>query len=229
MREDVAAAVASSKTYADALRKLGKTTNGGHYRRLRQLVHDYGLDTSHMLGRRHRLGRPSTNAQRPLSEILTYGSKYKGAKLKRRLLAEGIWEPRCSECGESEWGGIAIPLQVHHKNEDPLDNRLDNLCLLCPNCHAVAHIKARGGIKTRRERRRKAYRDLPLRYKCPDCGKPKKQKNRCTPCALVRRRKVKDRPTKDVLRADIAELGYVGAGKKYGVSDNAIRKWLRAG
>jgi len=49
---------------------------------------------------------------------------------------------------------------------------------------------------------------------------------KCVQCASVSQRRVK-RPSKEKLLQDVNELGYCGAGKKYGVSDNAIRKWIK--
>lgn len=57
-------------------------------------------------------------------------------KLKLKLLREGIKECRCERCGNTHWLGEIIPLELHHKNGNHADNDLDNLELLCPNCHA---------------------------------------------------------------------------------------------
>jgi hypothetical protein len=56
--------------------------------------------------------------------------------LKGRLLTAGLLEERCEGCGASEWLGRPLSLQLHHRNGDGKDNRLDNLTLLCPNCHS---------------------------------------------------------------------------------------------
>ena len=58
-------------------------------------------------------------------------------KLKIRLINEGYLDPNCSICGMSRWLDGEIPLQLDHKNGDGEDNRLENLRLLCPNCHAL--------------------------------------------------------------------------------------------
>jgi hypothetical protein len=56
--------------------------------------------------------------------------------LKRRLLAAGLKVDACEECGISEWRGRPLTLALHHRNGDGRDNRLENLALLCPNCHS---------------------------------------------------------------------------------------------
>lgn len=56
--------------------------------------------------------------------------------LKRRLLAAGLLPCHCERCGIDEWLGDALSLQLHHVNGDGRDNRLENLQILCPNCHS---------------------------------------------------------------------------------------------
>jgi 5-methylcytosine-specific restriction endonuclease McrA len=56
--------------------------------------------------------------------------------LKRRLVKAGLKEDRCEECGLSEWRGEPITLALHHRNGVGTDNRLENLAILCPNCHS---------------------------------------------------------------------------------------------
>lgn len=57
-------------------------------------------------------------------------------KLRRKLLREGLKEHRCERCKNTMWNGTKIPLEVHHKDGDKSHNTIDNLELLCPNCHA---------------------------------------------------------------------------------------------
>lgn len=57
-------------------------------------------------------------------------------KIKIRLIEDGYKEEVCENCGETEWMNKPIPLELHHINGDRFDNRLENLQILCPNCHA---------------------------------------------------------------------------------------------
>ena len=56
--------------------------------------------------------------------------------LKGRLVGAGLLKPACGICGLREWRGTPLTLQLHHVNGDRVDNRLENLTLLCPNCHS---------------------------------------------------------------------------------------------
>lgn len=76
------------------------------------------------------------NPATPLNQIMVKDSGYNRTKLKARLLKEGIKEYKCEKCGLTEWLGQPISLQLHHINGIHNDNRLENLQLLCPNCHS---------------------------------------------------------------------------------------------
>lgn len=72
-------------------------------------------------------------------DILNNKKEFQSHKLKLRLLKEGYFERKCYHCGNTKWMGKEIPLELHHKNGKHNDNSLDNLTLLCPNCHALTN------------------------------------------------------------------------------------------
>jgi len=72
----------------------------------------------------------------PAEQYLVRGRRTCRTHLKRRLLEEGLKQNRCEECGIEQWRGRRLAMALHHVNGDGTDNRLENLRLLCPNCHA---------------------------------------------------------------------------------------------
>jgi hypothetical protein len=73
----------------------------------------------------------------PLDELLVVGRKTSRTHLKARLVAAGLKENRCEHCGIREWRGEPLRMQLHHRNGNGLDNRLENLEFLCANCHSL--------------------------------------------------------------------------------------------
>jgi 5-methylcytosine-specific restriction endonuclease McrA len=135
--DDLAAAVAASDSVSEVSRRLGYTPNGGVHRMIVGRIRTSGLDTSHFTGTRWARGRVLPQKTIPLEEILVERSTYRGSsKLRRRLIASGLLEAKCSICGLDSWLGRALPLHLDHVNGDHTDNRLENLRILCPNCHS---------------------------------------------------------------------------------------------
>lgn len=137
--EQLRVIVPTARSVAEVSRRLGLPENGRGHARIRDRILALGLDTSHMTGRGWARGRtnPSGRTKRPLERLLVNGSAVPSARLRRRLIEEGIFLPRCSRCGGQEWCGGPMPLELDHINGDRRDNRLENLRLLCPNCHAL--------------------------------------------------------------------------------------------
>ena len=163
------------------------------------------------------------------------GSTYSRRNLKQRLYEEGLKVPRCELCGQGQiWRGREMALILDHINGVGDDNRLENLRIACPNCSATFDTHC--GRHNRRP---------PLERNCALCGQTfvvrypthRYCSLRCGTQAGGARgprpgtprpetRKV-PRPSYAQLARDLETMSYCAAGRKYGVSDNAIRKWLR--
>lgn len=100
-------------------------------------IRKLGLDRSHFTGMAWAKGRKRRDLALSLAEILVQGSTYGSSRLRERLVAEGLLLPLCAECSLTEWRGERLPLHLDHINGDHTDNRLENLRILCPNCHSI--------------------------------------------------------------------------------------------
>jgi hypothetical protein len=129
-------AIKNSTSLAQTLNKLGVAPFGGNYEVLRRAIRHFKLDTSHFTGQTWNKGK-SIGPKQPLKRYLSNELQIQSYKLKRKLLSEGILDRKCSSCGNTDWLGLPIPLELDHINGNRSDNQLSNLRLLCPNCHAL--------------------------------------------------------------------------------------------
>lgn len=132
----VACAVAESRSLSEAIQRLGGGVTTHNYRRLRAHIVQYGLTTDHMAGQGWAKGRTIPQNRIPAADLFDR-RKVSTVVLRRKLIAEGYKEHRCEGCGHATWEGRPIPLELDHVDGDRTNNRLENLRLLCPNCHAL--------------------------------------------------------------------------------------------
>jgi hypothetical protein len=141
-------------------------------------------------------------------------------------------EPRCEMCGQGElWHGRYMSMILDHRNGVRDDNRLENLRMVCPNCAATLDThcgRAKAGAPPLRncarcgEIFRAKYR--AQRFCSRHCGARAGSKSRGVPRPDTRK---VGRPPHEQLLEEIKAMGYLAVGRKYGVSDNAVRKWVR--
>jgi hypothetical protein len=74
----------------------------------------------------------------PLEDIISgkYTGHYNSSRLRKRLIKEGYKKNQCEECGIKEWNGNEITCELHHIDGNSENNRLENLSIVCPNCHS---------------------------------------------------------------------------------------------
>jgi hypothetical protein len=134
--EQLKKAVLTSTSMRQVLQKLNVAPYGGNYDVLRKAIKYFKLDTSHFTGQAWNKGKKLSPRQ-PIEKYLSNEVPIQSFKLKNRLLKENVIELKCSYCNRITWLKQPIPLELDHINGNNKDNRIENLRLLCPNCHAL--------------------------------------------------------------------------------------------
>lgn len=198
----------------DLCHKMGIENVGGEdYKEIKQLAQELGIELRFTYKRNTMC---DYHPRIETKDILVEKSTYRNAtKLKNRLIEEGLKEYRCERCKNTEWEGEPIPLQIHHMNGVHTDNRLENIQLLCPNCHSLTDTYA--GKNANRKNRTKHNKIISKKYIRKDQW-----------LELQEKRWLANHPSKETLCSMFKEVGsFRGVGKLYGVSDKAIVKWFR--
>ena len=220
-------AIAASVSWAESLRRLDRCPTGGAWRVLKKHAAAWEIPTDHFLPN----GRPAARG-RTLDEMLIEHSPVRGSKLKERLFRAGLLQRACEMCGQGEiWNGVRMALILDHINGVSDDNRIENLRVVCPNCNAT--LDTHCGRKLRKP---------PLDPRdCVRCGvefQPKYETHKhCSRACGSRHdrtgrpnpqaRRV-ERPPLDVLLDLLKHESYLAVARRFGVSDNAVRKWIRS-
>lgn len=215
-REEFVAAIASSTTILEVLHKLHLTVNSGNYATFHKYKLRWNVDTSHFIGSRKGLIPAPKQEPAPLETVLVENSFYAAHMLKKRLTREGILPYQCAECALKEWRGKPLTLQLDHRNGNKFDNRLENLRLLCPNCHSQTATYAGKNRRT---------------HFCVDCGKHIGSKHpRCQKCANTVNavaREIAIWPPVETLMRMVVETSYEAVGRSLGVTGAAVKKRIK--
>ena len=137
--EQLKNAVLTSRSIRQVIEKLGLIPAGGNYDQIKKYIKLNELNITHFVGKIWNKGlRGIGKPMIPLEKVLISDSSYQSHKLKQRLFSSRIKEPKCEECG---WAKNSLdgrlPLELDHINGNRKDNRLENLRILCPNCHSL--------------------------------------------------------------------------------------------
>lgn len=144
-KESIKEAVAVSITWADTCRLLGIKPASGSQSHLKKRATEFGIDFSHFKGKSWNLGK-KLGPKREVHSYLVKNSTTKSSEIRERLIHSGLKAACCENCGVSEWMGEPVVLELDHINREHTDNRLENLMILCPNCHAAKTRKDRALI-----------------------------------------------------------------------------------
>jgi Zn finger protein HypA/HybF involved in hydrogenase expression len=218
--EQLIEAIATSISYRGALIKLGIQPEGGNYRQIQKRILRVGCDISHFLGQRH--GTSVQPKKMLICEMLTENSFASSQDIKRRLLSEKIFEYRCSCCHLTEWLSKPISLHLDHINGVNTDCRLENLRLLCPNCHSQTETYCRGTRRKAQHQCLDCNRLIEVRFvRCNTCAATARLSNLHAPLPKI------DWPSIEKLQQDLQSNSFVAVAAQLGVSDNAVRDHLR--
>lgn len=206
--------VHESESIAGVLRGLGYSHQSTAYRFARRHIKRLSLDTSHFTGQSH--GKSGMAHFVPTEELLQRTATA-GTHLKHRLIREGRLSYECAECGLSDWRGKPLSLQMDHIDGDRSHNNIENLRLLCPNCHTQTPTFGRRG-----------YKRSKVKGRCADCNtEVHRTSHRCGRCAKQAQEKT-PWPTYEELQAAVATTSLSAVGRTYGVSPNAVAKRLKS-
>ena len=137
--EQLVVAVHSSRSIRQVIHKLGLVEAGGNYVQIQAHIKRLGITTDHFSGMGWNKGllfRPTKPVD--IATLLAKGTDVQSYKLKKRLFSESLKFPQCELCGWSKQSADGrIPVELDHINGDRFDNRIENLRILCPNCHSL--------------------------------------------------------------------------------------------
>ena len=231
--------VKKSSNYADVLRGLNFKIHSSIRKRLQDYLKENNIDTSHFTMKQTPFEGGTFNIDL-FKDYLKSHKKLDLRIIKEKLIKYGIKEKRCEKCKRTEWEGNDIPLHLHHINFNHYDNSLENLQLLCANCHDQIHhilYSEKNGItrnydilindKTTEEVFNKNNNDG--RPRCKICNKIITKG--ATYCDSCKKRLISENgaPEREILIKSFQESGsFVELAKRFNTTEQIVKRWLRA-
>jgi hypothetical protein len=227
-KEQFIKAVQASFSIRQTLDHLGLSTTGQSYRSFYKSVKEWNVDYAHFSRSKWRTSTITSSRIKPIEEYLILydgrDSNYPSSgSVKKRLYKESLKEPKCELCNITEWNGFELSFHLDHINGQPWDNRLENLRIVCPNCHS--QTETYGGKNKERIVRTKRINEK--RYNCINCNDPVLKSN--TKCIVCHHRKLEKIiwPDTETLIKMVKDSSYAAVARNLGVSDNAVRKRIK--
>ena len=249
-KEQLKEAVIKSLSIAEVCRILDIRPSGGNYKTINNYLKEWNIDKSHFTGKAWNAGlryKPFKKIK-DINEILIENSTYVSSNaLRKRLISEGLKDHKCEKCNLKEWLDEPIKLELHHINGLNLDHRIENLQLLCPNCHSITDNFRGKNIKASKADLRKSEYDKYKDFINPEFEKEneiriQKPKAPCLICQNIVKKigrkfcsyecmykfNAQNIPSKDeLLKNLLIYKTYWSLGKFYKVSDVTIKKWFK--
>ena len=229
--------VKKSLSKAQVLKELDIVAAGGNYKTLNHYIKLYNINISHFTGAAWNQGerfKPFCK-KADLKDILIENSTYRSTNgLRKKLINEGIKKHKCEKCNLEEWNNLPIPLELDHINGINTDNRIENLQILCPNCHAQTDTYRGKNLKSGDSKRKynrsyipKKAKEKKLKNICKSCNKATNRKSFCSYSCMYEYNS-RNIPLKEDLLTVIEDMGtnFSALGRHFGVSDNTVRKWF---
>jgi hypothetical protein len=220
-----------SQTFKEALARLGidgstqrfNGTSNSSIRKLKFRLNKDRIDYSKFNSYKLRAGKKNPRlSRRPIEDILVKNSDYNSSYLKTRLINEGLLLEKCCLCPvENIWNEKPLVLQLDHIDGDPFNNLIENLRILCPNCHSQTETFCSSNSKRRGRQKQK----------CKGCDNLVDYYNTtgfCRECIKknpYKKRTIQDIPDKNTLLTQIDKVGIINVAKIYKVERHTVRRW----
>lgn len=166
-KENLEQIVKDSVSVREVARKLGLKDKGSTLKTIKKYISLYGIDSSHFTGQNWRKNKSKTYINK-LEDILKPNTNYGSNRLLKRLVEEGIKSYECEKCRNSTWMGESLTLELHHIDGDHYNNSLENLQILCPNCHSQTPTY-RSRTKSKTTKPERITKKINVEKECPTC------------------------------------------------------------
>lgn len=218
----------TSSSYKEVLDIIGLSPIGNNYNTLHKFIKLYNLSTDKIDENRKFMfnnanNNRNSNKYNTKEKILVALNEntctVKSSRLLKYLIDYEIKEYMCERCGISEWNDMPITLELHHKDGNNKKNQLENLEVLCPNCHSQTN-----NFRFKNKKHKDSIGEQDL---CPICNTNYKYlvSEMCQQCR--NKEKEKNIPARETVKDLIRNKPFTQIGKMFNVSDNAIRNWCK--
>lgn len=215
-KEVLEEAVRHSNSMTDVLKFFNIKNSGGMHNYLNKRIKEYEINTSHFIKQndcyKFLEGYYGKKIDKNLFlESLTEHKSKNLSVIKKRLIYFNLKEHKCEICGNNIWNDKEIPLELHHLDGNSYNNSLDNLQLVCPNCHAQTD-NYRGKKNKKSKEKLEFYTDKYYSQKQINCFKKREKINWPSTIKIIE---------------EVNKVGYASLAKSLGVSTSSIKRRIQ--